>query len=108
MSMAPIVTRPRTVAFIVAVCWWIVALPLGPTIGNLLAVPRLSVLILATWIACASLSSAVLTIEVLRAIISRWSAWTNTHHFYVVLALAASFALLQYLALVFGLGNGYA
>ena len=108
MVTAPVVTRPRTVAFIAAVCWWIVALPLGSTIGKLLAVPKLSAVILAAWILCASLSAAVLTIEVLRAVISRWSTWTNAHHFYVVMALTASFALLQYLALALGLSTGYA
>jgi hypothetical protein len=106
--MEPAVTRPRTLAFIAAVCWWIAALPLGPGIGKLLVHPRISTVILAAWVVCASLSAAVLIIEVLRAIISHWSTWTNARHFYVVLAVAGTFALLQYLALVFGLSRGYA
>jgi hypothetical protein len=65
----PVVTRARTLAFI--------AFPLGPTVGKLLAVPRLSVLILGTWVLCASLSIAVLSVEILRATIPRWSTWTR-------------------------------
>jgi len=106
--MEPPVTRPRTLAFIASVCWWIVAFPLAPTVGKLLLIPRFSALLLGTLVVCASLSSAVLIIEILRAIISRWSTWTDAHHFYVVLVVAAAFGLLQTLALVFGLSRGYA
>jgi len=104
----PTVTRPRTLAFIASVCWWIVAFPLAPTVGKFLLIPRFSVLLLGTWVVFASLSAAVLIIEILRAITSRWSTWTNAHHFYVVLAVAAAFGLLQVLALAFGLSRGYA
>jgi hypothetical protein len=106
--MEPAVTRPRTLAFIAAVCWWIVAFLLAPTVGRLLLIPRFSGLLLGTLVVFASLSTAVLTTEILRAIISRWSSWTNAHHFYVVLAVAAAFGVLQVLALVFGLSRGYA
>jgi hypothetical protein len=106
--MDPVVTRARTSAFIGSVFWWIAAFPLGPTVGKLLSVPRLSVLILSTWVLCASLSVAVLVVEILRAIIPRWSTWTNKHHFFVVLAVAAAFGLLQILALGYGISRGFA
>ena len=106
--MDPVVTRERTLAFIASVFWWIAAFPLGPTVGKLLSIPRLSVLTLSTWVLCASLSVAVLIVEILRAITPRWSTWTNKHHFYVVLAVAATLGLLQILALAFGIGRGYA
>jgi hypothetical protein len=105
--MDPVVTRARTLAFIASVLWWIAAFPLGPTVGKLLAVPRLSVLILSTWVLCASLSSAVLSVEILRAIIPRWSTWTNRHHFYVVLAVATAFGLLWILVLAYGFSRGF-
>jgi hypothetical protein len=95
-------------AFIAAICWWIAAFALGPTVGKLLLLPRFSTLILAAWVVFASLSAAVLVIEVLRAIISRWRTWNNAHHFHAVLAVAATFAVQQYLAFVFGLSRGYA
>jgi hypothetical protein len=76
--MDPVVTRPRTLAFIASVCWWMVALPLGPTIGKLLFVPRLSVPILGTWVLLASLSLAVLIVELLRAVVARWNTWDPT------------------------------
>lgn len=106
--MDPVVTRARTLAFIASVFWWIAALPLGPAVGKLLSVPRLSVLILSIWVLCASLSVAVLIVEILRAIISRWSTWTNKHHFCVVLAVAAAFGILQILALAYGMSRGFA
>jgi hypothetical protein len=68
----------------------------------------LSVLILGTWVLCASLSAAVLIVEILRAITPRWSAWTNRRHFSVVLAVAAAFGLVQLLALAYGVGRGFA
>jgi hypothetical protein len=106
MQTAP--TRPRILAFIAAVCWRIAAFPLEPKVEKLLLLQRFSALIFAAWVTLGSLSAAVLIIEILRAIISRWSSWTNAHHFYVVLATAAAFALFGYLALVFGLSRGYA
>jgi hypothetical protein len=106
--MDPVVTRPRTLAFIASVLWWIAAFPLGPTFGKLLFVHGLSVLVLAIWVLLASLSLAVLIVEILRAIIVRWSMWTNRHHFYVVLAVATVLGALQILALVYGMSRGYA
>jgi hypothetical protein len=106
--MDPVVTRSRTLAFIASVLWWTAAFPLGPTVGKLLSDPRLSFPILSIWVLCASLSVAVLTIEILRAIISRWSTWTNKHHFYVVLAVAAALGLVQILVLAYGISRGYA
>jgi hypothetical protein len=106
--MDPVVTRARTLAFIASVFWWAVALPLGSTVGRLLSIPRLSALILSIWVFCASVSVAVLVVEILRAIIPRWSTWTNKHHFKVVLAVAAAVGLLQILALAYGIGRGFA
>lgn len=106
--MDPVVTRPRTLALIASVCWLIAAFPLGPTIGRLLMVPRIAVPVLGTWVLLVSLSLAVLIVEILRSVMSRWSTWTNRRHFLVVVAVAAGMAVLQILIFVYGLGRGYA